>query len=71
MILITFILVLRNEFYRAFYGVFDDQFAVMDKLLNRKESFSCQVRTTSHTFNYITYDDDVTCFIIYKHATGF
>ncbi|XP_023734930.1 lysine-specific demethylase JMJ31 isoform X1 [Lactuca sativa] len=32
----------RNEFYRAFYGVFDDQFAVMDKLLNRKESFSCQ-----------------------------
>ncbi|KAL4572017.1 hypothetical protein LXL04_018785 [Taraxacum kok-saghyz] len=32
----------RNEFYRLFYGVFDDQFAVMDKLLNRKESFSSQ-----------------------------
>ncbi|XP_024965622.1 uncharacterized protein LOC112505831 isoform X1 [Cynara cardunculus var. scolymus] len=32
----------RNEFYRAFYGVFDDQFAVMDALLNGKESFSCQ-----------------------------
>ncbi|KAJ9547749.1 hypothetical protein OSB04_020292, partial [Centaurea solstitialis] len=32
----------RNEFYLAFYGVFDDQFAVMDTLLNGKESFSCQ-----------------------------
>lgn len=32
----------RNEFYQAFYSVFDDQFAVMDKLLNRKESFSSQ-----------------------------
>ncbi|XP_076883517.1 lysine-specific demethylase JMJ31-like [Bidens hawaiensis] len=32
----------RNEFYKAFYGVFDDQFAVMDVLLNGKESFSCQ-----------------------------
>ncbi|KAK1420529.1 hypothetical protein QVD17_22202 [Tagetes erecta] len=32
----------RNEFYQTFYGVFDDQFAVMDILLNGKESFSCQ-----------------------------
>ncbi|KAK9055751.1 hypothetical protein SSX86_026836 [Deinandra increscens subsp. villosa] len=32
----------RNKFYDAFYGVFDDQFAVMDILLNGKESFSCQ-----------------------------
>ncbi|XP_071719455.1 lysine-specific demethylase JMJ31 isoform X2 [Rutidosis leptorrhynchoides] len=32
----------RNEFYRAFYGVFDDQFAVMDALLNGKELFSCK-----------------------------
>lgn len=32
----------RNEFYQAFYGVFDDQFAVMDTILNGKESFSCQ-----------------------------
>ncbi|KAI7750254.1 hypothetical protein M8C21_015963, partial [Ambrosia artemisiifolia] len=31
----------RNEFYREFYGVFDDQFAVMEILLNGKESFSC------------------------------
>ncbi|KAL8236292.1 hypothetical protein R6Q59_017373 [Mikania micrantha] len=32
----------RNNFYRAFYGVFGDQFAVMDILLNGKESFSYQ-----------------------------
>ncbi|KAF5810639.1 putative tRNA(Phe) (7-(3-amino-3-carboxypropyl)wyosine(37)-C(2))-hydroxylase [Helianthus annuus] len=32
----------RNEFYREFYGVFDDQYAVMDILLNGKESFSRQ-----------------------------
>ncbi|GJZ38840.1 2-oxoglutarate (2OG) and Fe(II)-dependent oxygenase superfamily protein, partial [Tanacetum coccineum] len=32
----------RNEFYRAFYSVFDDEFAVMDSLLNGKESFSRQ-----------------------------
>lgn len=32
----------RNEFYQIFYGVFDDQFAVMDALLNQKESFALQ-----------------------------
>ncbi|PWA39218.1 2-oxoglutarate (2OG) and Fe(II)-dependent oxygenase superfamily protein [Artemisia annua] len=32
----------RNEFYQAFYSVFDDEFAVMDTLLNGKESFSRQ-----------------------------
>lgn len=32
----------RNEFYHTFYGVFDNQFAVMDALLNGKESFSCK-----------------------------
>lgn len=32
----------RNEFYQIFYGVFDDQFAVMDVLLNQKESFALQ-----------------------------
>lgn len=33
----------RNQFYQIFYGVFDDQFAVMDALLNQKESFALQV----------------------------
>ncbi|XP_074344452.1 lysine-specific demethylase JMJ31 isoform X2 [Apium graveolens] len=32
----------RNQFYQIFYGVFDDQFAVMDALLNQKESFALQ-----------------------------
>ncbi|KAK6937573.1 Cupin-like domain 8 [Dillenia turbinata] len=32
----------RNEFYQQFYGVFDDQFAAMDTILNGKESFACQ-----------------------------
>ncbi|VFQ86219.1 unnamed protein product [Cuscuta campestris] len=32
----------RNNFYQIFYGVFDDQFAAMDALLNKKESFACQ-----------------------------
>ncbi|XP_031113134.1 uncharacterized protein LOC116016840 [Ipomoea triloba] len=32
----------RNHFYQIFYGVFDDQFAAMDALLNRKEAFACQ-----------------------------
>ncbi|XP_059625923.1 lysine-specific demethylase JMJ31 [Cornus florida] len=32
----------RNEFYQAFYGVFDDQFTAMDAILNRKESFALQ-----------------------------
>ncbi|KAL1832809.1 hypothetical protein DCAR_0102830 [Daucus carota subsp. sativus] len=32
----------RNDFYQIFYGVFDDQFAVMDALLNQKESFALQ-----------------------------
>ena len=34
----------RNAFYQAFYSVFDDEFAVMDILLNGKESFSRQVQ---------------------------
>ncbi|KAK6940765.1 Cupin-like domain 8 [Dillenia turbinata] len=32
----------RNEFYQLFYGVFDDQFAAMDAILNGKESFASQ-----------------------------
>ncbi|KAF9618598.1 hypothetical protein IFM89_002293 [Coptis chinensis] len=32
----------RNEFYQIFYGVFDDQFAAMDSILNGKESFALQ-----------------------------
>ncbi|CAK9136174.1 unnamed protein product [Ilex paraguariensis] len=32
----------RNQFYQIFYGVFDDQFAAMDALLNGKESFALQ-----------------------------
>lgn len=33
----------RNEFYQVFYGVFDNQFAAMDALLNGKESYALQV----------------------------
>ncbi|KAA8543288.1 hypothetical protein F0562_021217 [Nyssa sinensis] len=33
----------RNEFYQLFYGVFDDQFAAMNAILNGKESFALQV----------------------------
>lgn len=40
---VLILLLTRNEFYHTFYGVFDDQFAVMDALLNGKESFSCKV----------------------------
>ncbi|EXB26544.1 Lysine-specific demethylase 8 [Morus notabilis] len=32
----------RNKFYQVFYGVFDDQFAAMDAILNGKESFALQ-----------------------------
>ncbi|KAK8486516.1 hypothetical protein V6N11_061165 [Hibiscus sabdariffa] len=32
----------RNKFYQVFYGVFDNQFAAMDAILNGKESFACQ-----------------------------
>ncbi|XP_057964131.1 lysine-specific demethylase JMJ31 isoform X2 [Malania oleifera] len=32
----------RNKFYQVFYGVFDDQFTAMDKILNGKESFAFQ-----------------------------
>ncbi|CAH9051459.1 unnamed protein product [Cuscuta epithymum] len=32
----------RDHFYQIVYGVFEDRFAAMDKLLNRKESFACQ-----------------------------
>lgn len=32
----------RNKFYQVFYGVFDDQFAAMDALLNGKESYALQ-----------------------------
>lgn len=34
---------LRKRFYEVFYSLFDDQFAVMDAILNRKESFAGQV----------------------------
>lgn len=34
---------LRKRFYEVFYSSFDDQFAVMDAILNRKESFAGQV----------------------------
>lgn len=34
----------RNQFYQIFYGVFDDQSAAMDVLLNGKELFARQVR---------------------------
>ncbi|XP_038897539.1 uncharacterized protein LOC120085567 isoform X2 [Benincasa hispida] len=33
----------QKRFYEVFYGSFDDQFAVMDAILNRKESFARQV----------------------------
>ncbi|KAF0919135.1 hypothetical protein E2562_028440 [Oryza meyeriana var. granulata] len=33
----------QSEFYKTFYGVFDDQYAAMDALLNGKELFSFQV----------------------------
>lgn len=33
----------RNQFYKIFYGVFDNQFAAMDALLNGKELFARQV----------------------------
>ncbi|XP_043697785.1 uncharacterized protein LOC122648635 isoform X2 [Telopea speciosissima] len=32
----------RDEFYQAFYSIFDDQFAVMDSILNGKEQFARQ-----------------------------
>ncbi|XP_010535927.1 PREDICTED: uncharacterized protein LOC104811069 isoform X2 [Tarenaya hassleriana] len=32
----------RNKFYREFYSAFDDQFAAMDAILNRKELFAFQ-----------------------------
>ncbi|XP_021897994.1 uncharacterized protein LOC110814746 isoform X2 [Carica papaya] len=32
----------RNNFYQAFYGAFDDQFAAMDAILTGKESFAHQ-----------------------------
>lgn len=32
----------RSQFYQIFYGVFDNQFAAMDALLNGKESFARQ-----------------------------
>uniref|UniRef100_A0ACD5W280 Uncharacterized protein n=2 Tax=Avena sativa TaxID=4498 RepID=A0ACD5W280_AVESA len=33
----------QSEFYKIFYSAFDDQYAAMDVLLNRKELFSFQV----------------------------
>ncbi|CAI9107755.1 OLC1v1007191C1 [Oldenlandia corymbosa var. corymbosa] len=33
----------RNEFYKILYGVFENQFAAMDALLNGKESFARKV----------------------------
>ncbi|KAK3165596.1 hypothetical protein QOZ80_1AG0035190 [Eleusine coracana subsp. coracana] len=33
----------QTEFYKTFYSVFEDQYAAMDTLLNRKELFSFQV----------------------------
>ncbi|KAM3351770.1 hypothetical protein ACQJBY_023589 [Aegilops geniculata] len=33
----------QTEFYKTFYSAFDDQYAAMDALLNRKELFSFQV----------------------------
>ncbi|KAF7038025.1 hypothetical protein CFC21_048263 [Triticum aestivum] len=33
----------QTEFYKTFYTAFDDQYAAMDALLNRKELFSFQV----------------------------
>lgn len=45
--LLNFILLIvylfRNNFYQAFYGAFDDQFAAMDAILTGKESFAHQV----------------------------
>ncbi|XP_071939166.1 lysine-specific demethylase JMJ31-like isoform X5 [Coffea arabica] len=34
----------RSQFFQIFYGVFDNQIAAMDALLNGKESFARQVR---------------------------
>ncbi|VAH64589.1 unnamed protein product [Triticum turgidum subsp. durum] len=33
----------QTEFYKTFYSAFDDQYAAMDTLLNRKELFSFQI----------------------------
>ncbi|XP_065861078.1 lysine-specific demethylase JMJ31 isoform X2 [Euphorbia lathyris] len=33
----------RNQFYQVFYGVFDDQLAAMDAILNMKELFALQI----------------------------
>lgn len=38
-----YVLACRNEFYQIFYGVFDDQFAAMNSILNGKESFALEV----------------------------
>lgn len=35
--------ILRNQFFREFYGAFDDEAAAMDIILSRKESFAFQV----------------------------
>ncbi|XP_020879089.1 uncharacterized protein LOC9307978 isoform X2 [Arabidopsis lyrata subsp. lyrata] len=34
--------ILRNQFFREFYGAFDDEAAAMDIILSRKESFAFQ-----------------------------
>lgn len=33
----------RNQFYREFYGAFDDESAAMDIILSKKEGFAFQV----------------------------
>jgi hypothetical protein len=40
----------RAEFYKIFYSAFNDQYAAMDVLLNRKELFSFQVLLFSWSF---------------------
>ncbi|XP_010279252.1 PREDICTED: uncharacterized protein LOC104613224 isoform X2 [Nelumbo nucifera] len=47
----------QNKFYQAFYGVFDDQFAAMNAILNGKESFAHQAfRNVLDLYLGVTYD---------------
>ncbi|KAJ4968773.1 hypothetical protein NE237_015474 [Protea cynaroides] len=47
----------RDEFYKAFYSIFDDQFAVMDSILNRKELFALQaLRNVLDLYVGVKYD---------------
>ncbi|KAH9729656.1 JmjC domain-containing protein [Citrus sinensis] len=50
----------RKKFYQVFYGAFDDQFAAMDAILNRKELFALQM----------THEYDILCHFMLHHLTS-